>query len=63
MADSDLLCDYHVHTSLSDGYASPEKIVQAAIDKNVHEICITDHYSYFKPALKHEDLELYFTTL
>ena len=63
MANSDLIRDYHVHTSFSDGYVSPEKIVQAAIDKTVHEICITDHYSYFKPALKHEDLELYFTTL
>jgi histidinol phosphatase-like PHP family hydrolase len=63
MTDLDLIRDYHIHTSFSDGYVSPETVIQAAIDKKVHEICITDHYSYFKPALKHEDLELYFTTL
>lgn len=55
--------DYHIHTSWSDGYRTPEEIIEAAIAKELHEICITDHYSHFKPALMEADLFLYFKTI
>lgn len=63
MPFSELTRDYHIHTNFSDGYVTPESMIQGAIDKEVDQICITDHYSYSKPALRHEDLEQYFNTL
>ncbi len=37
-------CDFHIHTSWSyDGLDSPQKIVKAALSKNLDCICITDH--------------------
>jgi predicted metal-dependent phosphoesterase TrpH len=36
--------DLHVHTNFSyDGISSPEEVVQAALDKGIGCICITDH--------------------
>ena len=55
--------DYHIHSNFSDGYEPPETMIQSAIDKEVDQICITDHYSMFKPALKPGDLDHYFHTL
>ncbi|MFX0183114.1 MAG: PHP domain-containing protein [Candidatus Hodarchaeota archaeon] len=55
--------DFHIHTTFSDGYFSPHDVVKASIEKNLSEICITDHYSTLKPALAPYELELYFSTL
>ena len=42
------LCDYHVHTTFSDGESTPEEIVKAAIKKGMAEIGFSDHsYTYF----------------
>ncbi len=49
-----------MHTRFSDGYYSPKEIILAASEKNIQEICITDHYSTMKPALSKFDLEDYF---
>jgi predicted metal-dependent phosphoesterase TrpH len=36
--------DLHIHTHFSkDGASSPEEVVDAAVSKGVHVICITDH--------------------
>ncbi|MHB1315906.1 MAG: PHP domain-containing protein [Christensenellales bacterium] len=40
-----LCADYHMHTYYSDGKASVEDMVQAAIRKNMARIAITDHGS------------------
>ncbi len=37
-------CDFHIHSMFSDGLFSPEQIVQAAIEKNISHIALTDHY-------------------
>lgn len=55
--------DYHVHTRFSDGYNSPQEMLLAAKDKNLQELCITDHYSTMKPALSEFEIEGYFTSL
>ncbi|MFX0051350.1 MAG: PHP domain-containing protein [Candidatus Hermodarchaeota archaeon] len=55
--------DFHVHTTFSDGYFSPQDVIKAAIEKKVDDICITDHYSTLKPALEPFDLEEYYTSL
>lgn len=37
--------DFHVHTSFStDARATPEEMIQGAIQKGLQTICITDHY-------------------
>ncbi len=38
-----LFCDYHVHTNFSDGSASPEQMVLAAVEKGMPELGISDH--------------------
>lgn len=36
--------DYHMHTSFSkDAHADPEEMIEAAIQKGLQTICITDH--------------------
>jgi predicted metal-dependent phosphoesterase TrpH len=36
--------DLHIHTNFScDGVSSPKEVVEAAIEKGIHCICITDH--------------------
>lgn len=36
--------DYHMHTSFSkDAHFSPEEMIEAAIQKGLQTICITDH--------------------
>lgn len=37
--------DLHIHSSFSDGYYTPEKLVDLAIEKGVNAISITDHDS------------------
>lgn len=42
------LCDYHIHTTFSDGKNTPEEMVLAAIKKGVSEIGFSDHsYTFF----------------
>jgi len=38
-----LLCDFHIHTSFSDGTFSLEKVVQLFGDESFDAICISDH--------------------
>ena len=57
------IIDYHIHTSFSDGFFSPQDMVRAAGQKGIEEVCITDHYSYWKPALSEVDFEEYYTTI
>ncbi len=39
-----MYCDFHTHTSFSsDSKASPESMIQRAIELEMHRICITDH--------------------
>lgn len=35
--------DLHIHTNFSDGFSSPEKIVDTAVKKGLDVIAITDH--------------------
>lgn len=41
-----LAADMHIHTTISDGKASPMEIIYAAIDKGLDVISITDHNSF-----------------
>ena len=42
------LCDYHVHTTFSDGKNTPEETVLAAIEKGLGAIGFSDHsYTFF----------------
>lgn len=42
--------DFHIHTSFSsDSKASPEIMIESAIEKGLKEICITDHYDFYYP--------------
>ncbi|MFX0125870.1 MAG: PHP domain-containing protein [Candidatus Hodarchaeota archaeon] len=57
------IIDYHIHTSFSDGFFSAREMIQAAAERGIQEVCITDHHSIWKSALSDLDLEEYFTTL
>lgn len=35
--------DFHIHTTKSDGYRTPEEVIQMAIDDKLSSIAITDH--------------------
>jgi predicted metal-dependent phosphoesterase TrpH len=35
--------DLHIHTTASDGVLSPAQVVEAAVEKGLHAIAITDH--------------------
>ncbi|MHA2288613.1 MAG: PHP domain-containing protein [Promethearchaeota archaeon] len=63
MNPSEIRRDFHVHTNFSDGYSSPEEFVKYGIEKNIEQICFTDHYSFFKPAITDETLNLYLDTI
>ncbi len=57
--------DYHVHTSFSnDSDSAPEEMIQAAIQKGLKTICITDHHEldYTEPGWE-IDFERYFSKL
>lgn len=42
------LCDYHVHTTFSDGKNTPEEIVLCAIEKKMSALGFSDHsYTFF----------------
>ena len=57
------IIDYHIHTSFSDGFFSPRDMILAAAKRGIQEVCITDHYSFWKPALAEMEFEEYYTTL
>ncbi|NLV87831.1 MAG: PHP domain-containing protein [Tissierellia bacterium] len=38
-----MLFDLHVHTNHSDGFFTPEKVVDLALERNLRGIAITDH--------------------
>lgn len=57
------IIDYHIHTSFSDGFFSPRDMILAAAERGIQEVCITDHYSNWKPALSNLVFEEYYTTL
>ena len=35
--------DLHTHSNISDGTLSPEQLVLAAVEKNIHTLALTDH--------------------
>lgn len=37
--------DLHTHSNISDGTYSPELLVQAALEKGIHTLALTDHDS------------------
>jgi len=55
--------DLHTHSNISDGTLSPELLVQAAIDVNLHTLALTDHDTMdglqrAKIAAQEHDLEI-----
>lgn len=41
------MIDFHMHSTVSfDGHDTPERMVQAAVDAGLKEICFTDHIDY-----------------
>ncbi|MHA2387908.1 MAG: PHP domain-containing protein [Candidatus Hodarchaeales archaeon] len=63
MTSSEIRRDFHVHTNFSDGYSSPEELIKFGIEKKIEQICFTDHYSFFKPAITDENFILYLDTI
>ena len=42
-----MLIDYHIHSEYSDDSVEKmEVIIKTAIEKNISEICFTDHVDY-----------------
>ena len=35
--------DLHTHSNISDGTLSPQQLVEAAADKLIHTLALTDH--------------------
>ncbi len=62
-----ILSDCHVHTSFSgDSSASPESVIEHALDLHMAHLCLTDHmdYDYVEDGLCFEfDPKLYFQQL
>ncbi|MBQ0083281.1 MAG: histidinol-phosphatase [Clostridiales bacterium] len=57
-----ILRDFHIHSSFSDGEASPEEIIKAAISAGLTHIGISDHsYTYFdeEPCRNMKDMDKY----
>lgn len=57
--------DFHMHTSFSyDSDSAPEDMIQVAIQKGLHTICITDHHDldYMEPGWE-IDFDRYFQVL
>ncbi len=50
--------DYHVHSNFSpDGSMSMDECISHAIDKNIEEMCFTDHLDIDFPAFSEENLD------
>ena len=46
-----MLSDYHIHTNFSsDSKAEPQSMIEAAIQKGLPSMCITDHHDLYYPA-------------
>lgn len=43
LTKSVIYCDYHIHTVQTDGHATVEEYIQAAIKKGLKEIAFTEH--------------------
>jgi histidinol-phosphatase (PHP family) len=58
-----MLCDYHMHTRLTDGLEEPRDYARAAIAAGVAEIACTDHMPLVRPFangyMKPQDLPTY----
>ena len=57
-----MMRDLHTHSTYSDGKASPEEVILAAIDKGLSEIGLSDHsYTFFDESycMKKERVEAY----
>ena len=57
-----MMRDLHTHSTYSDGKASPEEVIFAAIDKGLSEIGLSDHsYTFFDESycMKKERVEAY----
>lgn len=56
--------DLHTHTQYSDGDFTPEQIIEAAIEKNLEYIAITDHFLTYKThSIQISELEQYLNHL
>ena len=64
-----ILTDYHLHSCFSSDCSSDlDKIIEAAINKGLNSICLTDHYDMDFPVEKYNmdfdlDIERYIDTL
>lgn len=59
------MLDYHIHSNFSfDSNAQPREICEAACSFNLHEIAITDHFSFapYSPNYLHFEPKAYFQT-
>ena len=63
MTSFEIKRDFHIHTNFSDGFSSAEELINVGIEKNIEQICFTDHYSYFKPGVTDETMTHYFDTI
>ncbi len=64
--DNQAFFDLHVHTTFSDGDNTPEEVINAAIEKGMKRIGISDHsYTFFdkRYCMKEEDIDRYFETI
>jgi histidinol phosphatase-like PHP family hydrolase len=41
--------DYHIHTTYSDGKASPEENISQAVSNGINEIGFSEHLNLFVP--------------
>lgn len=64
-----MLASYHVHTAFSDGQASLDEMIEAAIEQNVTELGISDHFAMeprgrtYSWSLPRDGLPAYFAQL
>ena len=63
MTSCEIKRDFHVHSNFSDGFSPVEEIITFGIGKDIDQICFTDHYSYFKPAITDETMDQYYNVI
>ena len=59
-------CDYHIHSTFSDGKHTPEEIILTAIEKGMTEIGFSDHsYTFFdeRYCINKDNIKNYQTTI
>lgn len=48
-----IIADYHLHTTCSpDGFSDAEEMCQAAVEKGLKEIALTDHFEVYTPGFQ-----------